>query len=229
MNKLFKYGHASVWFGRKKEKAILSFCRKHFDKVFETIIHFKEFIEAFKIDDLEKIKASFKNIFDIEREADDIKENIIEELSKGPLHPIDREDIIRMVMTVDDIAANIKSSARKLTYVDSKLIPLDIKNGMLEIVDKVHEEAKFLGEALNKLVDNPSEAIELCEKVERIEEEIDDRRVELMNKVLDWANEIKIIKQWTMIKEAIESIESAADYIENSADVIRSLVVLSLI
>jgi uncharacterized protein Yka (UPF0111/DUF47 family) len=134
-----------------------------------------------------------------------------------------------MVMTVDDIAANIKSGARKLTYVDSKLIPLDIKNGILEIVDKVHEEAKFLGEALNMLIDNPNEAIALCEKVERIEEEIDDKRVELMNKVLDWANEIKIIKQWTMIKEAIENIEAAADYIENSADVIRSLVVLSSI
>ncbi|MEM1575537.1 MAG: DUF47 family protein [Nitrososphaerota archaeon] len=226
---MFKYGHASVWFGRKREKAILTFCKKHFDKVFETIIHFKEFIEAFKIDDLEKIKASFKNIFDIEREADDIKENIIDELSRGPLHPIDREDIIRMVMTVDDIAANIKSGARKLTYVNSKLVPLDIKNGMLEIADKIHEEAKFLGEALNMLIDNPNEAIELCERVERIEEEIDDKRVELMNKVLDWANEIKIIKQWTMIKEAIENIEAAADYIENSADVIRSLVILSSI
>lgn len=229
MDGLFKYGHASVWFGRKREKAILTFCKKHFDKVFETIIHFKEFIEAFKIDDLEKIKASFKNIFDIEREADDIKENIIDELSRGPLHPIDREDIIRMVMTVDDIAANIKSGARKLTYVNSKLVPLDIKNGMLEIADKIHEEAKFLGEALNMLIDNPNEAIELCERVERIEEEIDDKRVELMNKVLDWANEIKIIKQWTMIKEAIENIEAAADYIENSADVIRSLVILSSI
>lgn len=229
MDGLFKYGHASVWFGRKREKAILTFCKKHFDKVFETIIHFKEFIEAFKIDDIEKIKISFKNIFDIEREADDIKENIIDELSRGPLHPIDREDIIRMVMTVDDIAANIKSSARKLTYVNSKLVPLDIKNGMLEITDKIHEEAKFLGEALNMLIDNPNEAIELCEKVERIEEEIDDKRVELMNKVLDWANEIKIIKQWTMIKEAIENIEAAADYIENSADVIRSLVILSSI
>ncbi|MEM2208824.1 MAG: DUF47 family protein [Nitrososphaerota archaeon] len=226
---MFKYGHASVWFGRKREKAILTFCKKHFDKVFETIIHFKEFIEAFKIDDIEKIKASFKNIFDIEREADDIKENIIDELSRGPLHPIDREDIIRMVMTVDDIAANIKSGARKLTYVNSKLVPLDIKNGMLEIADKIHEEAKFLGEALNMLIDNPNEAIELCERVERIEEEIDDKRVELMNKVLDWANEIKIIKQWTMIKEAIENIEAAADYIENSADVIRSLVILSSI
>lgn len=229
MDGLFKYGHASVWFGRKREKAILTFCKKHFDKVFETIIHFKEFIEAFKIDDIEKIKASFKNIFDIEREADDIKENIIDELSRGPLHPIDREDIIRMVMTVDDIAANIKSGARKLTYVNSKLVPLDIKNGMLEIADKIHEEAKFLGEALNMLIDNPNEAIELCERVERIEEEIDDKRVELMNKVLDWANEIKIIKQWTMIKEAIENIEAAADYIENSADVIRSLVILSSI
>ncbi|MEM3560229.1 MAG: DUF47 family protein [Nitrososphaerota archaeon] len=229
MNKLFKYGHASVWFGRRKEKAILTFCKKHFDKVFETIVSFKEFIEAFKIDDLEKIKISFKNIFDLEREADNIKESIIDELSRGPLHPIDREDIIRMVMTVDDIAANIKSSARKITYVDSKSVPLDIKNGMLEIVNMVHEEAKFLGEALNMLIDNPNEAIELCEKVERIEEEIDDKRVELMNKVLDWANEIKIIKQWTMIKEAIENIEAAADYIENSADVIRSLVVLSSI
>ncbi len=226
---MFKYGHPSVWFGRKRERAILSFCKKHYDKIFETITQFKEFIKYFKMDDIEMIKSSFKNIFNLEREADDIKEDIITELSKGPLHPIDREDIIRMVMTVDDVAANIKSSSRKLMYVDSKIVPLDIKDGIVELANDIYREAENLGEDLNKLIDDPNKAIELCEKVERIEEEIDEKRVELMSKILDWANEVKIVKQWIMIKEAIENIESAADYMENSADVIRSLVVLSTI
>lgn len=226
---MFKYGHPSAWFGRRREKTILSFCKKHFDKVFETIIHFKEFIKNFKMDNLEMIKSSFESIFDLEREADNIKESIIVELSEGPLHPIDREDIIRMVMTVDDIAANIKSGARKLMYVDSKIVPSDIKDGIVELVNDVYREAEILGEALNMLIDNPNKAIELCEKVERVEEEIDEKRVELMSKVLDWANEAKIVKQWIMIKEAIENIEAASDYMENSADVIRSLVILSTI
>lgn len=226
---MFKYGHPSVWFGRRKEKAILSFCKKHYDKVFETIVHFKEFVKYFKMEDLEMIKSSFKNIFDLEREADNIKEDIIVELSKGPLHPIDREDIIRMVMTVDDVAANIKSGARKLMYVDPKIVPSNIKDGFIELVNDIYRGAETLGEALNKLIDDPNKAIELCEKVERVEEEIDEKRVEVMSKILDWANEVKIVKQWIMIKEAIENIEAAADYMENSADVIRSLVVLSTI
>ncbi|MBS7621781.1 DUF47 family protein, partial [Candidatus Bathyarchaeota archaeon] len=47
------------------------------------------------------------------------KEEIISEISRGPFHPIDREDIIELVLTIDDIAANLKSASRKLLYTDS--------------------------------------------------------------------------------------------------------------
>jgi len=53
-------------------------------------------------------KTSLKTLFDaiesVEKEADDIKRKLIAELSSGIFHPIDRETILRLVLSSDDIA-----------------------------------------------------------------------------------------------------------------------------
>jgi uncharacterized protein Yka (UPF0111/DUF47 family) len=55
----------------------------------------------------------FKIIFQRERDADDVKEKILDELSKGPFHPADKEEILHLILTADDIASNAKSAGRK--------------------------------------------------------------------------------------------------------------------
>ncbi len=64
-------------------------------------------------------------------------------------------------------------------------------------------------------------------EVERMEEEIDDFRVSLVEKILKFGDTAKSISAWLMLKEAVENMEDVADRSEDVADVIRSIAILS--
>jgi len=222
-----KSGHVAVWFGRKREKAVLATCEKHYSKVLSVIMEMKKFIEAYYSGNFDEVKKSFEEIFKFEREADEVKKSIVTELMKGPFHPLDREEIMKLVLTVDDIAAYVKASSRRLLYVNPKEVPENIRNGLKIITYKMCDAATILRDGLNKLISKSDDALDAAEKTERIEEEVDDLRVDLIAEILKWGDMVKSIGNWLMIKDAVEFIENAVDRLEDTADVIRAIVILS--
>jgi predicted phosphate transport protein (TIGR00153 family) len=210
--------------GKQREKDILRLTEKHLRKIISLAIAMKDFIRAFSDGSAEGMEKTFKEIFRIEREADDEKENIIVELSKGPFHPMDREDIIRLVLTMDDVAANIKAASTKLLYVDPTKIPDNVRKDIAELVNMVYDIVMSFGDALQGLIVGSKDVLKLAENVERKEEAIDEFRVVLIARVLEWGEESKRISALLMLKEAVENLESASDCTEDAANIIRGIV-----
>ena len=215
-----------IWIGRKKEREVLKLSKRHFDKILELTKSFKEYVASYvncKIDEASRLYED--SIFQLERQADDQKEKILLEVSKGPFHPIDREDVIRLVLTMDDIAANLKSAARRLLYTNPCEIPDDIRNDLLKLTDLSVEMVLKLGEALDALISGSKEVLKLADMVERKEEEIDEFRHDLIAKILSWGDSTKNFSNVIMLKEAIENIENASDKGEDVADLIRAIAI----
>jgi predicted phosphate transport protein (TIGR00153 family) len=210
--------------GKQREKDILRLTEKHLRKIISLAITMKDFIRAFSDGSSDGMEKMFKEIFRIEREADDEKENIIAELSKGPFHPMDREDIIRLVLTMDDVAANIKAASTKLLYVDPVKVPENVRKDIAELVNMVYDIVMSFGDALQGLIVGAKDVLKLAENVERKEEAIDEFRVVLIAKVLEWGEESKRISALLMLKEAVENLESASDCTEDAANIIRGIV-----
>lgn len=215
-----------IWIGRKKEREVLKLSKRHFDKILELTKSFKEYVTSYvncKVDEASRLYED--SIFQLERQADDQKEKILLEVSKGPFHPIDREDVIRLVLTMDDIASNLKSAARKLLYTNPCEIPDDIRNDLLKLTDLSVEMVIKLGEALDALISGSKKVLKLADTVERKEEEIDEFRHGLIAKILSWGDSAKRLSNVIMLKEAIENIENASDKGEDVADLIRSIAI----
>ncbi len=210
--------------GKQREKDILRLTEKHLRKIISLAIAMKDFIRAFSEASTEGMERTFKEIFRIEREADDEKENIIVELSKGPFHPMDREDIMRLILTMDDVAANIKAASTKLLYVDPVKIPDNVRKDIAELVNMVYDIVMSFGDALQGLIVGSKDVLKLAENVERKEEAIDEFRVVLIARVLEWGEESKRISALLMLKEAVENLESASDCTEDAANIIRGIV-----
>lgn len=185
---------------------------------------FREYISLYASESLEDASRCYEEIFRLEREADDEKERIISEVSKGPFHPLDREDIIRLVLSMDDIAANLKSASRKLLYSDPREAPDEVKKGLVELAKLLEEIVSKLGETLDALISGSKETLKLADLVERKEEEIDEFRHELIAKILEWGDSAKKLSRVLIVKEAVENIEAASDKAEDVADVVRSIV-----
>jgi len=129
---------------------------------------------------------------------------------------------------MDDIAANLKSAARKLLYSDPKEVPENVKNDLLKLSDMMITIVQRLEEALDALTRGSKDTLKFADNVERMEEEIDDFRSELIAKILKWGDESRKISSLLMLKEAVENVENASDRAEDVADVIRGIVAVRI-
>jgi predicted phosphate transport protein (TIGR00153 family) len=218
-------GHIGVWLSRQTEKEVISSCEDHLSKIFQVVDKFKQFIEKYVNNDVEGCHHLAIEISNLEREADQIKENIIEKLMRLLFHPMDQDEIIKLVTTADDIAAHLKSATRKLLYTTPQEVPNNIKEGLKSITQLLVEEKDRLKKTIEAFV-SKGDVKRMAEETERIEEAIDDFRVDLLAQVLKWGDNYKYISNWLMIKEAIENIESASDEMENATDILRAMAIL---
>jgi len=219
-------GSLGVWLGRQAEKEVIGACEAHLNKIFAIVDKFQAFTNNYCDNDVEEAQYKAKEIVALEREADTIKESIIDNLMKSTLHPMDQDEIIRLVLTSDDIAAQLKSTTRKLLYTHPKEIPTNIKQGLKELVNTLVDESGALRETIDALVKNRDGVTEKAEKTERLEETIDDLRVDLLAQILKWGDISEHVTDWIMMKEAVENIEMASDKIEDTADVLRAIAIL---
>jgi len=165
-------------------------------------------------------------VFKQERDADNLKREILDKLARGVFHPITREEVVRVVLTADDVAANAKSAARKISASSPKDLPDEIKKGLRHLADMDLKIAELMREAFVKLLEDPKAAILITHEVEKMEEEIDEHRVTLVERILKYGDSVKSIAGWLMLKEAVENLENIADRSEDVADVIRGIAIL---
>jgi hypothetical protein len=218
-------GTAIEWFGKLRTKEVLKMYRVHLEKVVEIVLDMSSAIGLFAKNDYDGSKELFEKVFKSERQADKIKEEIITDLSKGIFHPTDREAIMRLVLTTDDIASHAKAASRKLILMNPLDIPDKIKEKLVEMAKMDEKIMKSLIQAYELLMKDPKSAIQAAEKVERLEEEVDEYRVDFMFTILKWGEQTQSVSQWVTTKEIIDDLEMVADMCEDSADVIRSIVV----
>jgi len=99
---------------------------------------------------------------------DDVKEKILYELSKGPFHPADKEEIMHLILTSDDIASNAKSAGRKFCMARGAVLPKEISDGLKVLADLSFQIVSKLRDAFDVLIRDPRKAIDVAEEVERL-------------------------------------------------------------
>lgn len=223
---MFGTGHVAVWLARQTEKEIIGSCEKHLTIVFTIVDKFRTFVEKYSQNNTEECRYIANEISELEREADRVKEEIIENLMKSAIHPMDQDEIIKLITVSDDIAAHIKSATRKLLYTSSEDVPEHIKSGLVSIVNTLVDEKNALKGTIDAYSAKKGSVRVMAEKTERLEESIDDMRVDLLAQVLKWGDVSKRVSNWLMLKESIENIETASDRMEDTADVLRAMAIL---
>jgi len=215
-----------VWMGEAREKKIMEICGEHVKKVVDTVTGLRTALEGFLASDEKKQVQGFKIVFEAERAADELKRKILEELSVGIFHPIHRDEIIRLTMTVDEVAANAKAAARKLNMVDSKKITPKLGGILKKFADELVNAAQTMQKSLFFLVRDPKKAIELSHEVERYEEKVDDLRAEeLTPELMKWYKKVKDIGLSLVVKELTDNMENVADFCEDVSDIIRVIAI----
>jgi len=216
------------WISRRRESGILERELKHLEKVRGTVEAVVREAEALAEGNFSLVEKEYEKVFTSEREADEVKSSIIEELSEGLIHPIDREELIRLVLGSDDIAAHAKSAARRMLILSKLEVrpPEGIAKSFIEIARIALESVDKIIEAVKVVRKDAKRAVKLSEEVERLEEKADDIRLVTEEELIRWCNSSSP-GSCLLLYRILEALEESTDKCEDVADIVRSIAVLS--
>lgn len=210
------------WMGMREQQRMLLAAKEHMQKVVGVVDDLRGALEHFGNGELDAMAERQQRIFRGEREADDLRRDLLHKLSEGMFLPADREDLVHLVERVDDVADYANGAARLLVLFRGAP-PEPLREGIVRYGVLLLQAANYLADALDKLAaGDRRQALELCTAVERTEEEADLLKAELYNVLffIDLPAGLLLL-----LHNLIESMENTADKAEDAADLIRLLTV----
>lgn len=195
------------------------------DKVFFELLsrESKNMVDGVKaLDDMlrnyKDVEQKRNNIKDLETKGDDIVHDIYTHLNKTFIVPIDHMDISSLASTVDDILDLSEGVATRLfLYRIKKPTP-----PMLAICKILVMQAEEVDICISEFRSRKkySDILERCIKINSLENRADDIYRSTIADLFTKKNAIEIIK----LKELYDTIERATDSCEDSANIIKDIV-----
>jgi predicted phosphate transport protein (TIGR00153 family) len=215
------------WISRRRREDLLRFYVEHVDYVVRVVEESRKVIDELAAGNAELVATYWNSVFELERRADEVKRRILAELASEAFHPIDREEIVRLVLTTDDVAAYAKAWSRRAVLYLPERVPEGIGRALREMAAKVEEAARYIRRAVEHLPKDPRSVLEIANAIEGLEEAVDDIRHDVFREILRYC-ERGSVSRCLLLKEIMDSIENAADRCEDVADVLRGIALLGV-
>ncbi len=167
--------------------------------------------------------ALAERVSQIEKEADEVRRILIDELNRTFVTPIDREDIFALSRAVDDV----------LDYADStieEMALLDIRpNKYIErMVSLLSEAAYEIYQGVLRLEDHPNVAVDHAVRAKALENRMETVYREALRDLFSAPKDIQDIINILKLREAYRHLSNAADRGDEAANVIGDIVVKKL-
>lgn len=178
----------------------------------------KEIMDLFE--NYDDVETKVSRFIDLEHQGDVITHQIMGQLHRTFVTPLDREDIALLANSLDDVMDFIEGAAR--TAVLYRIArPTERARELAAIIFKVTTE-------LNKAIlclrhrNKFKQILEHCVEVNRLENEADNVHHAALAELFDSATDIVDIIKW---REIYEQLESATDRGEDVANALEGIVV----
>lgn len=155
-----------------------------------------------------------------EKEADEARRVLIDELNQTFVTPFDREDIFTLSRTIDDILDYAYSTVNEMEILKVQPTPY-----MLRISSLLRDAAYELLMAVNCLQEHPRVSNDHAQRAKALENRVEDvyreALADLFSGVEDIAHVVKMLK----LREVYRHLSNAADRGDEAANVVADIVV----
>lgn len=200
-----------------KEEKFFELLAKQSENALKAAEELKEFVRDYEKSSRSERKSKSNSMKSIERKGDEIAHEIMEKLDTTFITPIDKEDIHRMTVLLDDVVDLIDTATLRFVILGIERID----NHIIKLVSVTHQSV----EELNKAVADLKKLKHVKEhyvKIHSLENEADEVYYNALSELFHFfKNPIDIIKY----KEVYELLEGVTDKCEDVANVIESIVV----
>jgi predicted phosphate transport protein (TIGR00153 family) len=213
------------WFAPKRGQKVLEMVEDHLELTQKAVNSLYAMVEAAAECDHDKCKIYYMSVSEMEMRADELRRRMVEELTEGEMFPEERDDLMELVRAVDWIADWSKEAGRILNSIPYEKAPDDIKVATMNMVRADVDCVKVLTQCIRALPKDSKKALALANEVEMLEENIDDLYEEARKLLATLEFPGFTIGALILLNEFLDSIETVADWCENTADIVRAIAV----
>lgn len=162
------------------------------------------------------VDAQREKVKDIEKEADELRRIVIEELNQTFVTPFDRDDIFSLSRAIDDV----------MDYADRTVDEMEIyevkpNSHVVEMIDILRKAARELSDAIRLIQKYPNIALEHATKAKAAENEMENAYHRALAQLFKGTDTVYMLK----MREIYRHLSNAADRGDEAANLIGDIVV----
>jgi uncharacterized protein len=193
---------------------------QHADRIVEAARAFSSLVSNYSDPHL---REQFnRDVDNAERAADRVTHDVNKMLHQTFITPIDREQIHKLINTMDDVADLIQDSAETMALYDVKFMTEDIKrltDISVKCCERLAAAVKLLGSISEK--SSAEAALKTCEEIDKLESDADRVMRSAMSKLF---REEPDVREVIKLKAIYELLETITDKCEDVANLIEGVI-----
>ncbi|MFC2062158.1 TIGR00153 family protein [Elusimicrobiota bacterium] len=209
-------------FSTKKEKKVRENITQHLVIVCKTIKSMMDTIDSYLKGELEEVRKRAFQTHSLEGEADGLRRTVIEKLYAGAFFPAVREDLVNYIAKQDKIADSAESCC-DFIISQKPNVPQQFAEDILKLAKLTCETLSPLEEAVENYFDDFKKIRTSIHEVNTKEEDVDTIEFHLTENIFK-SEEISLAEK-IHLREFIFHIAHVSDVIEDSADMLDSVVI----
>lgn len=204
---------------------MLTICNDHGRKVVDITRELAQMLDSLAAGKEKDAKSHYYQMLKMMEEIEKLKATLLTEVASVGSLLINREDFLRLIFQVSEIADNAEALAFLLDGLMSKKMKVESKQmkAIAALMGLVLEEMVRLRDAMTSLSLNPDKAIQLSKSVEAVERKID---LEHRNLDLEILGSKSPFQSVLILREIVQHIERIADLGIDVVDLVRVIAVV---
>jgi len=164
--------------------------------------------------------ALAQRVTTLEKEADEVRRILIDELNRTFVTPIDREDIFALSLTIDDILDYANTTIEEMNLLEIQPNPF-----IERIVSLLTDAAREIHLGVLRLEDHPSVANDHAVRAKALENRVETVYREAIADLFHMPRDVDHIVDMLKLREVYRHLSNAADRGDAAANVIGDIVV----
>src|SRR5664279_2150081 len=193
---------------------------QHADRIVEAARAFSQLVANYN--DVHLREQYNRDVDNAERAADRVTHDVNRMLHKTFITPIDRDQIHKLINTMDDVADLIQDSAETMALYDVRHMTEEIKR-LTDLSVKCCERVRDAVYLLSKIAEasTAEAALKTCDEIDKLESDADRVMRTAMSKLF---REEPDVRELIKLKAIYELLETITDRCEDVANLIEGVI-----
>jgi predicted phosphate transport protein (TIGR00153 family) len=203
----------SIFSRRKKPNRFIELLTKQAEYTSQGLQMLLQYVQA-------PDKDLARRLNETEKEADEVRRILIDELNRTFVTPIDREDIFALSLTIDDVLDYANT-----TLEEMELLEIEPTQFLERMVSLLSEAAAEIHRGVIRLEDHPSVANDHAVRAKALENRTEKVYREAISDLFHMPRDVDHIVEMLKLREVYRHLSNAADRGDAAANVIGDIVV----